>query len=100
MIADIPIERTMYDPDKRIEKEVTLDELESWSNKENNKFSSLEELMLESYHCEKDNDKSERIYESMKLIYKMRKDILSICPKHNRSNSNEVIQIIDDLINL
>ena len=56
--------------------------------------------MLEIYHCEKDNDKSERIYKSMKLIYKIRKDILSLCQKHNRSNSNEVIQIIDELLNL
>ena len=101
MIYDIPTERTTaYDPDKRIEKEVTLNELESWTDKESDKFSTLEELMLEIYHCEKDNDKSEQIYKSMKLIYKIRKDILSLCQKHNRSNSNEVIQIIDDLLNL
>lgn len=105
IIADLQKNIRTFDPDKKIEKEfgreVTLEELESWSSsEENNKFSTLEELMLESYHCEKDNDKSERIYKSMKLIYKIRKDILSLCQKHNRSNSNEVIQIIDDLLNL
>ena len=104
IISDLQKNIRTYDPDKKIEKEfgreVTLEELESWSKVENNKFSTLEELMLESYHCEKDNDKSERIYKSMKLIYKIRKDILSLCQKHNRSNSNEVIQIIDDLLNL
>ena len=84
-----------------IGKEVTLEELESWSSsEENNKFSSLEELMLESYHYEKDNDNSERIYKAIKILYKIRKDILSICQKHNRSNDNEVLQIIDNLIYL
>ena len=104
IISDLKKNIGTFDPDKKIEKEfggeVTLEELESLSKVENNKFSTLEELMLDSYHCEKDNDKSERIYKSMKLIYKIRKDILSLCQKHNRSNSNEVIQIIDDLLNL
>ena len=94
-----------FDPDKKIEKkigkEVTLEELESWSSsEENNKFSSLEELILESYHYEKDNDNSERIYKAIKLLYNIRKEILILCQKHNRSNSNEVIQIIDELLNL
>ena len=94
-----------FDPDKKNEKkigkEVTLEELESWSSsEENNKFSSLEELMLESYHYEKDNDNSERIYKAIKILYKIRKDILSICQKHNRSNDNEVLRIIDNLIYL
>lgn len=104
IISDLKKNIGTFDPDKKIEKEfgreVTLEEFESWSKVENNKFSTLEELMLEIYHCEKDNDKSEQIYKSMKLIYKIRKDILSLCQKHNRSNSNEVIQIIDDLLNL
>lgn len=105
-MCDIPTERTMYDPNKRIEKkigkEVTLEELESWSNEENSKFSSLEELLLETYYYEKDNDNdnSERIFNVIKLVYKIRKDILSICQKHNRSNDNEVLQIIDNLLNL
>ena len=89
-----------FDLDKRIEKKKTLEELESWCNEENNNFSSLEELMLESYHYEKDNDNSERIYKAIKILYKIRKDILSICQKHNRSNDNEVLQIIDNLIYL
>ena len=105
MIADIPMERTVYDPNKRIEKkigkEVTLEELESWSSsEENNKFSSLEELLLETYYYEKDNENSERIFNVIKLVYKIRKDILSICQKHNRSNNNEVLQIIDELLSL
>lgn len=103
MIYDIPTERTAYDPDKRIEKTKTLEELESWSNgsnEENNKFSSLEELLLETYYYEKDNEESERIFNVIKLVYKIRKDILSICQKYNRSIDNEVIQIIDELLNL
>ena len=105
MIYDIPTERTICDPNKRIEKkigkEVTLEELESWSSsEENNKFSSLEELLLETYYYEKDNDNSERIFNVIKLVYKIRKEILSICQKHNRTNENEVLQIIDELLNL
>ena len=100
MIYDIPEERTTFDPDKRIEKKVTLDELESWTDKESDIFSSLEELLLEIYYFEKDNDNSERIFNAIKKVYKIRKNILSTCQKHNRSNSNEVIQIIDNLLNL
>ena len=82
-------------------KKKTLEELDSWSNEESSKFSSLEELLLETYYYyEKDNNNSERIFNVIKLVYKIRKDILSICQKHNRSNSNEVIQIIDNLLNL
>ena len=98
---EIPTERTTaYDPDKRIGKEVTLEELESWTDKESDIFSSLEELLLEIYYFEKDNDNSERIFNAIKKVYKIRKNILSACQKHNRSNSNEVIQIIDNLLNL
>ena len=83
----------MYDPDKKIGK------LESWSNKDNDKISSLEELMIDIYHYERDKENSERIFRAIKLIYKIRKDIISVC-KHNRSNSIETLQIIDNLINL
>ena len=102
IIADLQ-KNIRFDPDKKIEKmgkEVTLEELESWSDEENNKVSSLQETLIEIYHCEKDNDNSERIYKAMKLLYKIRKEMLLLCKKHNRSNSNEVIQIIDDLLNL
>ena len=101
MIADIPMERTMYDPDKRIEKKVTLNELdESWYNEESDIFSSLEELMLEIYYFEKDNENSERIFNAIKKVYKIRKNILSTCQKYNRSNNRESLQIIDSLLNL
>ena len=101
MIADIPMERTMYDPDKRIEKKVTLNELdESWSNEESDIFSSLEDLMLEIYYFEKDNENSERIFNAIKKVYKIRKNILSTCQKYNRSNNRESLQIIDSLLNL
>ena len=104
IISDLKKNIRTFDPDKKIEKEfggeMTLKELESLSDKENNKFSTLEELMLEIYHYEKDNDNSEQIYKAMKLLYNMRKEILILCQKHNRSNSNEVIQIIDELLNL
>ena len=102
IISDLKKNIRTFDPDKKIEKEfgreVTLKELESWSDKENNKFSTLEKLMLEIYHYEKDNGNCEEIYKAMKLLYKIRKEILLLCQKHNRSNSNEVIQIIDDLL--
>ena len=101
MIADIPMERTMYDPDKRIEKKVTLNELdESWSNEESDIFSSLEDLMLEIYYFEKDNENSERIFNAIKKMYKIRKNILSTCQKYNRSNNRESLQIIDNLLSL
>ena len=101
MIADIPMERTMYDPDKRIEKKVTLNELdESWYNDESDIFSSLEDLMLEIYYFEKDNENSERIFNAIKKVYKIRKNILSTCQKYNRSNNRESLQIIDSLLNL
>ena len=101
MIADIPMERTMYDPDKRIEKKVTLNELdESWYNEESDIFSSLEDLMLEIYYFEKDNENSERIFNAIKKVYKIRKNILSTCQKYNRSNNRESLQIIDSLLNL
>lgn len=101
MIADIPMERTMYDPDKRIEKKVTLNELdESWSNEESDIFSSLEDLMLEIYYFEKDNENSERIFNAIKKVYKIRKNILSTCQKYNRSNNRESLQIIDNLLSL
>ena len=100
MIADIPMERTMYDPDKRIEKEVTLEELESWSSDESDIFSSLEDLMLEIYYFEKDNKNSERIFNAIKKVYKIRKNILSTCQKYNRSNNRESLQIIDNLLSL
>ena len=101
MIADIPMERTMYDPDKRIEKKITLNELdESWSNEESDIFSSLEDLMLEIYYFEKDNENSERIFNAIKKVYKIRKNILSTCQKYNRSNNGESLQIIDNLLSL
>ena len=101
MIADIPTERTMYDPDKRIEKKVTLNELdESWYNEESDIFSSLEDLILEIYYFEKDNENSERIFNAIKKVYKIRKNILSTCQKYNRSNNRESLQIIDSLLNL
>lgn len=104
IIADLQKNIRTFDPDKKIEKmgkEITLEELESWSSsEENNKVSSLQETLIEIYHCEKDNDNSERIYKAMKLLYKIRKEMLLLCKKHNRSNSNEVIQIIDELLNL
>ena len=105
IISDLQKNIRTYDPDKKIEKEfgreVTLEELESWSSsEENNKVSSLQETLIEIYHCEKDNDNSERIYKAMKLLYKIRKEMLLLCKKHNRSNSNEVIQIIDKLLDL
>ena len=104
IIVDLQKNIRTFDPDKKIEKmgkEITLEELESWSSsEENNKVSSLQETLIEIYHCEKDNDNSERIYKAMKLLYKIRKEMLLLCKKHNRSNSNEVIQIIDDLLNL
>ena len=102
MIYDIPTERTTaYDPDKRIEKKVTLNELdESWSNEESDIFSSLEDLMLEIYYFEKDNENSERIFNAIKKVYKIRKNILSTCQKYNRSNNRKTLQIIDNLLNL
>ena len=101
MIADIPMERTtMFDPDKRIEKKVTLNELESWTDKESDIFSSLEDLMLEIYYFEKDNENSERIFNAIKKVYKIRKNILSTCQKYNRSNNREITQIIDNLLGL
>lgn len=100
MIADIPMERTSYDPDKRIEKKITLDELESWSNEESDIFSSLEDLMLEIYYFEKDSENSERIFNAIKKVYKIRKNILSTCQKYNRSNNRESLQIIDNLLSL
>ena len=104
IISDLKKNIRTFDPDKKIEKmgkEITLEELESWSSsEENNKVSSLQETLIEIYHCEKDNDNSERIYKAMKLLYKIRKEMLLLCKKHNRSNSNEVIQIIDKLLDL
>lgn len=104
IIADLQKNIRTFDPDKKIEKmgkEITLEELESWSSsEENNKVSSLQETLIEIYHCEKDNYNSERIYKAMKLLYKIRKEMLLLCKKHNRSNSDEVIQIIDELLNL
>ena len=101
MIYDIPTERTTaYDPNKRIEKKVTLNELESWTDKESDIFSSLEDLMLEIYYFEKDNENSERIFNAIKKVYKIRKNILSTCQKYNRSNNTETIQIIDNLLSL
>ena len=86
---------------KGSKKKVTLNELdESWSNEESDIFSSLEDLLLEIYYFEKDNENSERIFNAIKKVYKIRKNILSTCQKYNRSNNRESLQIIDNLLSL